>query len=213
MKILTVIIKVLLCLFIGLFFFFMLKTGSATKSDSFRYPDSNVSENNKQAIVETLRVLQEGYDLRDIAKIDECIAKTVDTTSIFILGTNPDEIFKGKDGAQRLLFGDWSYWGKVKYDIDRLFVDQITDSIVYVVFPGNITIDIWNMNFPLQVSGVMMQRGNGKWVFSKMQFQYAWNTNNIIFARIAAFGTLILLILLLIIYIIKWSLNRFYVTK
>ncbi len=42
-----------------------------------------------------------------------------------------------------------------------------------------------------------------------MQFIYGWNTNYIIFARIAAYGTLILLAALLaFICIIKCVLNR-----
>ena len=147
--------------------------------------------------------------MRDALKIDECIARTIDTASIFILGTNPNEIFKGKDGAQALLYGDWTYWGSVEYDIDRLYANQIADSIAYVVFPGNITLDVGKMNFPLQVTSVMIQDEDGQWKFSKMQFIYGWNTNYIIFARIAAYGTLILLIALLtFICIIRCVLSR-----
>ena len=74
---------------------------------------------------------------------------------------------------------------------------MLTISIVYVVFPGNITLDFGKMNFPLQVTSVMAQDDDGQWKFSKMQFIYGWNTNYVIFARIAAYGTLICLIALL----------------
>ena len=207
MKSIVAIVASLALLFTGIYIFLMLEINST--QGAFNYPASNISEPNRQAIEKTLKVFQEGYTLRDASKIGECIAQTIDTASIFILGTNPNEILKGKDGAQGLLYGDWTSWGSVKYDIDRLYVDQITDSIVYVVFPGNITLDLNKMNFPLQVTGMMVQDGNGLWKFSKMQFIYGWNTNYIIFARTAAYGTLILLVALLtFICIIKCVLGR-----
>jgi len=206
MKIIVAIVSVTL-LFTGLFLFFMLNINST--SGAFNYPASNISETNRQAIAETLKAFQDGYESRDVSKIGDCIARTIDTASIFILGTNPNEIFKGKDGAQALLFGDWSWWGNVRYDIGRLYADQITDSVAYVALPGNIRLDFGNMVFPLEVSGVMVQSENGQWKFSKMQFIYGWNTNYIIFARITAYGTLILLAALLaFICIIRCVLNR-----
>ena len=206
MKLIVAIVTSLALLFTGIYIFLMLEINSTP--GAFNYPASNISESNKQAIEKTLKAFQEGYTLRDVSKIDECIARTIDTASIFILGTNPNEILKGKNGAQGLLYGDWTYWGSVKYDIDRLYADQITDSLAYVVFPGNITLDFGKMNFPLQVTSVMAQDDSGQWKFSKMQFIYGWNTNYVIFARIAAYGTLILLIALLMACIIWYVLGR-----
>ena len=203
MKSIVAVIASLALLFTGIYIALML--GINSTPGAFNYPASNILEPNRQAIEKTLKVFQDGYESRDVSKIGDCIARTIDTTSIFILGTNPNEIFKGKDGAQALLFGDWSWWGNVRYDIDRLYADQITDSVAYVALPGNIRLDFGNMVFPLEVSGVMVQGGNGQWKFSKMQFIYGWNTNYIIFARIAAYGTLILLIALLaLVGIVKW---------
>ncbi len=203
MKIIVAIVSSVTLLFTGLFLFFMLNINSTP--GAFNYPASNISKTNKQSIAETLKAFQDGYESRDVSKIGDCIARTIDTTSIFILGTNPNEIFKGKNRAQALLFGDWSWWGNVQYDIGRLYADQITDSVAYVALPGNIRLDFGNMVFPLEVSGVMVQGGNGQWKFSKMQFIYGWNTNYIIFARIAAYGTLICLIALLaLVGIMKW---------
>ena len=206
MKIIVAIVSSVTLLFTGLFLFFMLNINST--SGAFNYPASNISETNRQAIAETLQAFQDGYESRDVSKIGDCIARTIDTVSIFILGTNPNEIFKGKDGAQALLYGDWSWWGNVRYDIGRLYANQITDSVAYVAFPGNIKLDFGKMVFPLEVSGVMVQSGNGQWKFSKMQFIYGWNTNYIIFARIAAYGTLIFLALLALVGIVKWILVR-----
>lgn len=207
MKSIVAVIASLTLLFAGIYIVLMFRINSTP--GAFNYPASNIAEPSRQAIEKTLKAFQEGYTLRDALKIDECIARTIDTASIFILGTNPNEIFKGKDGAQALLYGDWTYWGSVEYDIDRLYANQIADSIAYVVFPGNITLDVGKMNFPLQVTSVMIQDEDGQWKFSKMQFIYGWNTNYIIFARIAAYGTLILLIALLtFICIIRCVLSR-----
>ena len=206
MKSIVAVIASLTLLLTGIYIFFMFRINSIP--GAFNYPASNISEPNRQAIEKTLKAFQEGYSLRDVSKIDDFIARTTDTASIFILGTNPNEILKGKDGAQELLYGDWTYWGSVKYDIDRLYADQITDSIAYVVFPGNITLDFGKMNFPLQVTSVMVQDDDGQWKFSKMQFIYGWNTNYVIFARIAAYVTLTLLIALLIACIIWCVLGR-----
>lgn len=195
MKVISIIIRMLVLLFVGLFVFFMCNMGTSTPG-SFNYPPSQVSVAEKQAIIETLNLLQKGYELRDVSKVNEYINQTMDTSSIFILGTNPDEIFNGKAGAYRLLYGDWAYWGKVRFDLNRLYVNRLTENMAYIVFPGQITIDVWGMNFPLQVSGVMTADDNQRWVFSKMQFQYGWNTNYIIFARIAAYGIVVLLSLL-----------------
>lgn len=203
MKSIVAVIASLTLLFAGIYIVLMLRINSTP--GAFNYPASNISEPNRQAIEKTLKVFQEGYTLRDVSKIDECIARTIDTASIFILGTNPNEIFEEKDGAQALLYGDWTYWGSVKYDIDRLYANHITDSVAYVALPGNIRLDFGNMDFPLEVSGVMVQGENGQWKFSKMQFIYGWNTNYVIFARIAAYGTLIFLIALLaLVGIVKW---------
>ena len=206
MKIIVAIVSTVTLLFTGLFLFFMLNINSTP--GAFNYPASNISKTNRQAIAETLKAFQDGYESRDVSKIGDCIARTIDTASIFILGTNPNEIFKGKNGAQALLFGDWSWWGSVRYDIGRLYADQITDSLAYVVFPGNITLDFGKMNFPLQVTSVMAQDDDGQWKFSKMQFIYSWNTNYIIFARTAAYGTLITLVALLMACIIWRVLGR-----
>jgi len=203
MKSIVAVIASLTLLFTGIYIVLMFRINSTP--GAFNYPASNISETNRQAIAETLKAFQDGYESRDVSKIGDCIARTIDTASIFILGTNPNEIFKGKDGAQALLFGDWSWWGSVRYDIDSLYADHITDSVAYVALPGIIRLDFGNMDFPLEVSGVMVQGENGQWKFSKMQFIYGWNTNYVIFARIAAYGTLIFLIALLaLVGIVKW---------
>ena len=41
------------------------------------------------------------------------------------------------------------------------------------------------MNFPLRITGVMV-KDNSKWLINKLQFQYDFNTNYIIFGLIAS---------------------------
>lgn len=177
------------------------------KPGAVNYPSGQASSAEIQSISATISKLQQAYQLRDVSKIDDCINNTIDSTSIFILGTSPTEIFRGKQGASNLLWGDWKYWGDVRFDLNRLFVDTIGQNMAYVVFPGTVKIDIWGMTFPLQVSGVMLNN-DGRWVFTKMQFQYALNTNYIVFAKIAAIGTLFALVLLCIILLVRLVCSR-----
>lgn len=204
MKFIANITKAIVLLFAGLFIFFMLKMD---KPNSVNYPSNQVSSADLKSISATISKLQQGYERRDVSKIDDCIKSTIDSSSIFILGTSPNEIFKGKQGACNLLWGDWTYWGDVRFDLSRLFVDTLSNNMAYVVFPGTIRIGFCGLTFPLQVSGVMIDR-NGQWLFSKMQFQYAWNTNYIIYAKIAALGTLFALVLLFFIQLVRFVCNR-----
>ncbi len=198
MKLIANIIKVFVLLFAGLFIYFML---NIAKHSTVNYPFNKASSSEIKSITATISKLQQAYKLRDVSKVDDCINNTIDSTSIFILGTNPNEIFRGKQGASNLLWGDWKYWGDVRFDLNRLFVDTIGHNMAYVVFPGTVKIDVWGMTFPLQISGVMVNN-DGRWVFTKMRFQYAWNTNYIVFAKIAAIGTLFALLLLCIIQLV-----------
>jgi len=204
MRLITNIIKAFFLLFAGLFIFFMLKMD---KPGAVNYPSGQASSVEIQSISATISKLQQAYQLRDVSKIDDCINNTMDSSSIFILGTSPNEIFRGKQGASNLLWGDWKYWGDVSFDLNRLCVDTIGQNIAYVVFPGTVKIDIWGMTFPLQVSGVMLNIDE-RWVFTKMQFQYALNTNYIVFAKIAAIGTLCALVLLSIMLLVCLAYSR-----
>ncbi|MCI8648359.1 MAG: hypothetical protein HFE76_16555 [Firmicutes bacterium] len=60
-----------------------------------------------------LKQLNAYYEKRDAEQADTCIDETMLTEKLLILGTNPREIFHGREEAKRLLQGDWKYWGQV----------------------------------------------------------------------------------------------------
>jgi hypothetical protein len=168
------------------------------------YTTGNATVKDRQAILNVFTVLQQGYSKRDISKTDYYIDQTIDTTSIVVLGTNPNEIFTGKKGIQKLLYGDWKFWGDVRLNVENMYVTQV-DNMAYVATTGSIKIDVWRITFPLRVTGVMINK-DSKWLINKLQFQYDLNTNLIIFGMIAsvlASASAIILILLLLVSFVK----------
>jgi len=152
----------------------------------------HISNLERENVLSTLRILQGGYTRRDVSAIDQCVKNTFSTKDILILGTNPSEILTGKEGAKNLLYGDWAYWGEVKYNLDRSRFDQY-DNTVYMAMSGEVKIDIWHLRLPLRITGILAKE-DSKWLISKLQFQYDLNTNLIIFSMLAAIGFSISLI-------------------
>ncbi len=76
-----------------------------------------------QAVREVLRKFQEGYALRDLARLDEFMELFIPGDEIEVIGTNAVEVGEGewclgRAAARRLVEGDWKYWGDVRYDVD-----------------------------------------------------------------------------------------------
>jgi hypothetical protein len=156
------------------------------------YNTGDISSTERENVLKTLRILQDGYTKRDVSDIDKCVEKTFSTHNVLILGTNPTEILTGKDGAKGLLYGDWAYWGDVKLHLDGSRFDQY-DNMVYMATSGEIKIDLWHLKLPLRITGVLVKE-NSNWLISKLQFQYDLNTNLIIFSLLTAIGFSISLI-------------------
>jgi hypothetical protein len=150
------------------------------------YNAGNISSTERENVLKTLRILQDGYTKRDVSAIDKCIENTFSSHDVLILGTNPAEILAGKEGAKGLLHGDWAYWGEVKFRLDGSHFDQYNNT-VYMATSGEIKIDFWHLRFPLRITGVLVKE-NSKWLISKLQFQYDLNTNLIIFSLLTAIG-------------------------
>lgn len=187
--ILVNLFKITTILFGGIVLFLILKLIYANKKELNNienYNIGNANEEDREAILNTLGILQEGYDKRDLSKIDYYIEKTMNNQCIHVLGTNPDEIFIGNEGVKRLLYGDWKYWGNVKLNIEHAHITQFND-IAYIAVRGEIKIDIWKIRFPLRLTGVMAKKSS-EWLINNLQFQYDINTNFIIFAMIASVG-------------------------
>jgi len=140
-----------------------------------------------------LRQLNAYYEKRDPEQADACIDETMLAEKLLILGTNPGEIFFGREGAKCLLQGDWKYWGQLALDVERTALSQ-TANALYFVMRGQIKLDIWHFRVPIKITGVLEKRDN-LWYISKLQFINDLNTNYVILAWIPALALMISLLL------------------
>ena len=88
-----------------------------------------------------LRQLNAYYERRDLEQVDACIDETILSEKLLILGTNPSEIFYGREGAKCLLQDDWKYWGQLELDVERTALSQVGNAL-YFVMRGEIRLDI-----------------------------------------------------------------------
>lgn len=179
------------------------------------YSVGTIGNREKTEVLQTLRILESGYTRRDLTAVDSCVANTFSNKDVLILGTNPTEILTGKEGAKNLLLGDWTYWGKVKFHLDRTRFDQLDSTVVYVATTGEVKIDMWRLKLPLRITGVLVNE-NSRWLISKLQFQYDTNTNLIIFSWLATIGFTLSLILTLLVWLwtkLKRKAPRKFVSK
>ena len=66
-----------------------------------------------------LRQLNIYYEKRDTEQVDAYIDETMLPEELLILGTCLWEIFYGREGAKRLLQGDWKYWGHWHWTLSK----------------------------------------------------------------------------------------------
>ena len=138
------------------------------------------------------------YEKRDPEQADACIDETMLPEELLILGTNPREIFHGREGAKCLLQGDWKYWGQLTLDVERTALSQAGNAL-YFVMRGQIKLDIWRFHLPIKITGVLEKRDN-LWYISKLQFINDLNTNYVILAWVPA----IALVASLVLFALSW---------
>ncbi|MCM1231133.1 MAG: nuclear transport factor 2 family protein [Muribaculum sp.] len=140
-----------------------------------------------------LRQLNEYYEKRDPEQADACINETMLPEELLILGTNPREIFYGREGAKRLLQGDWRYWGQLALDIEQTALSR-AGSALYFVMRGQIRLDIWRFRLPIRITGIL-EKPDKRWLISKLQFINNLNTNYVIIAWVPALALMASLLL------------------
>lgn len=141
----------------------------------------------------SLRQLNAYYEKRDPEQADACINETMLPEEFLILGTSPWEFFYGREGAKRLLQGDWKYWGQLVLDVERTALSR-ADSALYFVMWGQIRLDRWRFRIPIRITGILEKRDN-LWLISKLQFINNLNTNYVILAWIPALALMVSLLL------------------
>jgi hypothetical protein len=155
------------------------------------------------AALRPLKLLNEYYEKRDPENADACIDETMLADKLLILGTNPSEIFYGREGAKCLLQGDWKYWGKLVLDVERTALSQASNDL-YFVMRGQIRLDIWHFRIPIKITGVLEKR-NKRWYISKMQFINDLNTNYVILSWVPALA----LVASLLLFVFSWLIYIF----
>ena len=175
----------------ALFFFLLLfllfriwLEGRQERLSPRRIPGETLPDSFREDALRPLRQLNAFYEKRDPAQADACLAETMLPDEMLILGTNPGEIFHGRDGARHLLQCDWKYWGQLTLDIDRCALSR-AGSALYFALPAQIRLDIWRFRLPIRITGVLEER-DGLWYISKLQFINNLNTAWVIGAWIAA---------------------------
>ena len=109
------------------------------------------------AAMRPLKELAAYYEKRDIEKMDKCIDDTMLPDEILILGTNPREIFIGRERAKNLLWGDWKFWGQADIDADKTVFNRVGDAIYFVV-RGQVKLDIWRFIIPIKITGGLREK-------------------------------------------------------
>lgn len=151
------------------------------------------------AVMQPLKSLAQYYKIRDVEQIDKCINDTMLSDELLILGTNPKEIFYGREGATELLWGDWKYWGQVDINVEEAVFNRVGD-VIHCVLRGSVKLDIWHFIIPIKITGILRKKDD-KWYISKLQFNNDFNTNYIIFSWGVSIGLIICMLILCVTYL------------
>jgi len=145
----------------------------------YPFAKGNAAEETRNNISAQLDIFAQGYVDRDIEKLDEFCSKLISKDNILILGTMPNEIFKGYIEASELIESDWLYWGDVTFLMDEANVSA-QDSVAWVSTIGYVKFDMSRLLvLPLRFSGVMVPE-DSDWKFQQMQFQFDLNNMQIL---------------------------------
>ena len=147
----------------------------------------------REAALRPLKLLNGYYEKRDPEQADTCIDETMLSDNMRILGTNPDEIFYGREGAKWLLQGDWKHWGQLALDVDQTALFR-AGSALYFVLRGKIKLDYVHFRIPIRITGTL-EKKDDLWFISKLQFVNNLNSNYLVVAWIPALAALISLLL------------------
>ena len=187
----------------GLFLFFVLVLlavlfyiwleGRRERLKPHEITGEELSEELREAALRPLKRLNMYYEKRDPEQADACIDETLMPDNMRILGTNPDEIFYGREGAGCLLQGDWKHWGQLALDVQQTALCR-AGSAMYFVVHGKIRLDYVRFRIPIRITGILEEQ-DSLWYISKMQFVNNLNSNYLVVSWIPALAASISLLL------------------
>ncbi len=152
----------------------------------------------REAALRPLRQLGLYYEKRNPALADDCIDETMLPDDLLILGTNPNEIFYGRDGARHLLQCDWKYWGMVSLWTEQTAFGRVGNALYFVTM-GQVKLNIYHLRIPLKLTGVLEER-DGLWRIAKIQFVNELEDSYIIIS----WGVLFILLVCLLLFGLSW---------
>ena len=187
----------------GLFLFFVLVLlaalfyiwleGRRERLKPHEITGEELQEELREAALRPLKRLNMYYEKRDPEQADACIDETLLPGDMRILGTNPDEIFYGREGAKWLLQGDWKHWGQLALDVEQTALCRAGSAMFFVVH-GKIRLDYVHFRIPIRITGILEEQ-DSLWYISKMQFVNNLNSNYLVVSWIPALAALISLLL------------------
>lgn len=187
----------------GLFLFFVLVLlaalfyiwleGRRERLKPHEITGEELPEELREAALRPLKRLNMYYEKRDPEQADACIDETLLPDNMRILGTNPDEIFYGREGARWLLQGDWKHWGQLALDVEQTALCRAGSAMCFVVH-GKIRLDYLHFRIPIRITGILEERDSA-WYISKLQFVNNLNSNYLVVSWIPALAALISLLL------------------
>ena len=167
---------------------------------SGRIKGEMLSDDLREAALRPLRQLDMYYEKRNPELADACIDETMLSDELLILGTNPNEVFQGRDGARHLLQCDWKYWGLVSLLVEQTAFGQV-GNVLYFVTRGQVKLNIWHFIIPLKLTGILEEK-DGLWRISKIQFANELEGSYMIIS----WGVLLVLIVCLLLFGLSWIL-------
>jgi len=106
--------------------------------------------------------------------VDAFMADLFSQENLLVLGTMPDEIYRGQRDVSKLIYSDWNAWGDVELIIDGAHVAS-AGNVAWIATIGQVRFDIPRfLVMPLRLSAVMVKE-NMDWKFQSMQFQFDLN--------------------------------------
>jgi hypothetical protein len=125
----------------------------------------------RDSIMTQLLNFEKGYLERDVEKLEEYCSRLISKDDILILGTMPQEIYRGYEGAADLIESDWLYWGDVYYLMDQANI-SVEEGVAWISTIGFVEFDMSRfLVLPLRYSAVMVKE-DANWKFQQMQFQF-----------------------------------------
>lgn len=135
------------------------------------YSLGNSPDSVRMEIIDQLRLFQDGYSKRDSKNIDNFMQSLYSENNILILGTMPNEVYKGYEKATQLVKSDWESWGDCRFAIDSANISSFGKTAWFSA-RGYVEFDMSSLLvLPLRLTGIMVKEEQ-VWKFQQQQFQF-----------------------------------------